>query len=72
MKNVAVIKTLKSKIKIPIGAKTISIASPEKNAMSDISIAGKKGMKKFNLLKSDLYFMYCFAVFFGQITLSKY
>ena len=51
-----------------MGANTISIASPEKNAISDISIAGKKGMKKFNLLKSDLYFMNGLTVFLWRIT----
>ena len=46
-----------------MGAKTISIASPDKKAIRDTSTAGDRGIKKLILLKSDLYFMYCFAVF---------
>jgi hypothetical protein len=72
VKNVTVINTLKSKIKIPIGAKTISIESPDKKAISDTSTEGNRGIKKLILLKSDLYFMYCFTVIFGQIIFSKY
>ena len=72
MKNVTVINTLKSKIRIPIGAKTISIESPDKKAISDTSTAGNRGIKKLILLKSDLYFIYCFAVFLGQIPFLKY
>ena len=51
-----------------MGAKTISIESPYKKAISDTRTAGNRGIKKLILLKSDLYFMYCFTVFFGQIT----
>ena len=72
MKNVTVINTLKSKIRIPIGAKTISIESPDKKAISDTSTAGNRGIKKLILLKSDLYLIYCFAVFLGQIPFLKY
>jgi hypothetical protein len=54
-----------------MGAKTISIESPDKKAISDTRIAGNRGIKKLILLKSDLYFMYWFTVFFRQITFSK-
>jgi hypothetical protein len=63
VKNVTAINTLKSKIRKPMGTKTVSIESPEKRAISNITKAGNSGIKKFNLLKSDLYFMNCFAVF---------
>jgi hypothetical protein len=66
VKNVTVINTLKNKIRIPIGAKTISIESPDKKAISDTSTAGNRGIKKLILLKSDLYFIYYLAVFLGR------
>jgi hypothetical protein len=72
VKNVTVINTLKNKIRIPIGAKTISIESPDKKAISDTSTAGNRGIKKLILLKSDLYFIYSFAVFLRQIPFLKY
>jgi hypothetical protein len=72
VKNVIEINTLKNKIRIPIGAKTISIESPDKKAIIDTNTAGNKGIKKLILLKSDLYFIYYFTVFLGQITFSKY
>jgi hypothetical protein len=72
VKYVTVINTLKNKIRIPIGAKTISIESPDKKAISDTSTAGNRGIKKLILLKSDLYFIYFFAVFLGQIPFLKY
>jgi hypothetical protein len=37
-------------MRIPIGAKTISIESPDKKAISDTSIAGNRGIKKLILL----------------------
>jgi hypothetical protein len=71
VKKPTVINRLKSKIRKPMGAKTISIESPDKKAISDTRIAGNRGIKKLILLKSDLYFMYWFTVFFRQITFSK-
>jgi hypothetical protein len=58
-----VINILKNEIRIPIGAKTVSIESPDKKAISDTRTAGNRGIKKLIVLKSDLYFMYCFTFF---------